>query len=205
MPKIYHYTSFESAIEYILPHYSLRTNYLSKMNDPKENQTWAFGGINIDYKNIYPELYSNDTHIFCQQKLGEEIKEKIQALSFFESTKYLGYENEMMWAHYGKNHKGVCLEIDLDLFLEENKELDIFKFENISYEFTNKPSIYWNRDLSKDNNIFNIIKKHYKSLFLTKSHYWEKESEKRLLSVCDDNKYFSIKNSLTGIYMQVYL
>ncbi|MES2761996.1 MAG: hypothetical protein V4677_07315 [Bacteroidota bacterium] len=33
------------------------------MNDPKENQPWAFGGRNIDYGGCYPETYSPETHI----------------------------------------------------------------------------------------------------------------------------------------------
>ncbi|TVZ56623.1 Protein of unknown function (DUF2971) [Lutibacter sp. Hel_I_33_5] len=201
MPKLYHYTSFENAIEFILPHKSLRTNYLSEMNDPKENQQWAFGGINIDYKSIYPNEYSNDTHIFCQQKLGEEIKGKVQALSFVNSDEEDGFKNEMMWAHYGKNHKGLCLEIDVDKFIEENTSINFFKFENIKYLFEKKPSIYWDKRLSKEENINNIIKKNYKSLFLTKSKYWEKESEIRLLLIDNTRNYLKIKKSLSGVYV----
>lgn len=37
MSKIYHYTTLEKAIEYILPNKQLRTNSLENMNDPKEN------------------------------------------------------------------------------------------------------------------------------------------------------------------------
>ncbi len=63
MIKIYHYTKLSTAIEFILPKMQLRTNSLHKMNDPKENQPWAFGGRNIDYGGCYPETYSPETHI----------------------------------------------------------------------------------------------------------------------------------------------
>ncbi|CAM3354185.1 DUF2971 domain-containing protein [Zobellia roscoffensis] len=131
MPKIYHYTKLTTAIEFILPSMTLRTNFLNKMNGPKENQEWAFGGVNIDYKGMYPDTYSSETHINNQKKLGEEIKSKIQALCFVHSDQYKGFENEMMWTQYSKNHKGICLEIDTDLFTVENKHLKFFKFENM--------------------------------------------------------------------------
>jgi len=66
MPKIYHYTKLETALEYIFPTMTLRTNFLNNMNDPKEKELWTFGEINISYKNIYPDTYSNQTHIAHQ-------------------------------------------------------------------------------------------------------------------------------------------
>ncbi|HED07907.1 MAG TPA: hypothetical protein ENI57_07320, partial [Ignavibacteria bacterium] len=69
MAKIYHYTKLRTAIEFILPSMTLETNFLSKMNDPKENQIWSFGGINIDYETIYPDTYNEQTHIQHQYKL----------------------------------------------------------------------------------------------------------------------------------------
>lgn len=200
MPKIYHYTRLSTAIEFILPSKTLKTNFLSQMNGPKENQEWSFGGINIDYEGMYPETYSDDTHINHQYILGEEVKAKVQALCFVHSDKYGGFENEMMWAQYSENHKGVCLELDSELFIEENRHTDIFQFENINYNLKDNISIYWDKNLSKTKNIDNIIKRHFKSLFLSKSHYWEKEFEKRLLILNDDFCFLNIAESLTGIY-----
>lgn len=200
MSKIYHYTKLSTTIEHILDSMTLRTNYLNSLNDPKENQLWAFGGINIDYENIYPETYSEKTHISHQYKLGEEIKSKIQALCFVNSEHSGGYENEMMWAHYGERHKGLCVELDFDEFKLENISSGIFKFENVEYENIEKPQLYWNKNLSKAENIKNLIQTHYKSLFLSKSEYWEKEYEKRLLIISDEQHYLKINKSLTAIY-----
>jgi hypothetical protein len=200
MSKIYHYTKLSTAIVYILPTMTLRTNFLNKMNGPKESQRWAFGGINIDYERMYPTTYSDETHIDHQYKLGEEIKSRIQALCFVHSDEYPGFENEMMWAQYSDNHSGICLELDYDAFINENKDIDFFKFENITYKIGEKVSLYWNRNDSKENNIEKIINNHCKSLFLTKSHYWEKEFEKRLLIKHNGYCNLSIKNSLTGVY-----
>ena len=98
MSKLYHFTGLNTSVEYILPIKNLRTNFLNKMNGPKENQQWSFGGINIDYEGIYPDTYTQESHYSHQLKLGEEIKSKIQALCFIHSEMCDGFENEMMWA-----------------------------------------------------------------------------------------------------------
>ena len=204
MPKIYHYTKLNTAIEFILPSMSLRTNFLSKMNGPKENQKWAFGGINVPYETLYSTTDSNTdahrVHFDSMYKFGEEIKSKIQAICFVYSDVYNGYENEMMWAQYTENHKGVCLELDTELFIKENSHINIFKFQNINYELKEDEWVYWNRNLSKDQNIDQFIKRNFENLFLSKSHYWEKEYERRLLIVANDYYHLNIKESLTGIY-----
>lgn len=204
MPKIYHYTKLSTAIEFILPDLTLRTNFLNQMNGPKENQKWAFGGINIPYETLYSELnYNTDSdkaHFDGIYKFGEEIKSKIQAICFVYSDTYKGYENEMMWAQYSENHKGICLEIDTELFIKENNHLDFFKFQDINYEPTKNEWVYWNRGMSKEGNIDQYIKRNFVNLFLSKSHYWEKEYEKRLLILSEDYCYLNIKESLTGVY-----
>lgn len=208
MPKIYHYTKLSTAIEFILPSMTLRTNFLNKMNGPKENQKWTFGGINVPYETLYSDLDyeadSNKAHFDSMYRFGEEIKSKIQAICFVYSDKYKGYENEMMWAQYAENHKGICLEIDTDLFIEENKHIDIFKFQDINYSSKKNEWVYWNRNLTKEENIEQHIKRDYEALFLSKSHYWRKEYEKRLLIISDNYCHLNIKKSLTGIYYGLF-
>lgn len=204
MSKIYHYTKLNTAIEFILPSMSLRTNFLSKMNGPKENQKWTFGGINVPYDTLYSEttsdINSDRDHFERMYKLGEEIKSKIQATCFVYSDIYKGYENEMMWAQYAENHKGICLELDTELFIKENSHIDIFKFQDVNYKPKKNEWVHWNGNISKDENIDQFIKRNFENLFLSKSHYWEKEYEKRLLILANDYCHLNIKESLTGIY-----
>lgn len=178
------------------------------MNGPKENQKWAFGSINVPYEALYPELILNTdpniAHFESMYKLGEEIKSKIQAISFVYSDDYKGYENEMMWAQYADNHCGICFEIDTNLFLEENRNTQIFKFQNINYKPKSDEWVYWDKKESKDENIRNHIERDFEALFLSKSHYWNKEFEKRLLILDDQYCYLNIKESLTGIYYGLF-
>ncbi len=206
MSKIYHFTKLSTAIEFILPSMTLRTNFLNKMNGPKENQEWTFGGINVPYETLYSDLdYEKDqSHFEAMYRFGEEIKSKIQALCFVYSDKYKGYENEMMWAQYSENHKGICLEIDTDLFLEENKHINIFKFQDINYSPRKNQWVYWNRSMTKEENIEQHINNDFESLFLSKSHYWKKEYEKRLLIISNHFCHLNIKKSLTGVYYGLF-
>jgi len=201
MSKVYHYTKLTTAIEYILPRMELRTNNLHRMNDPKENQPWSFAGRNIDYQASYPDTYSHTTHIDHQYKLGDEIKGSCQILCFVKDNPLNGYLNEIMWAHYADNHKGVCLEIDVEIFLNDNAEnMGDHRFEEVLYGGHDRLFFSWDRELTKEQNIDRFVKARYKDLFLKKSTYWERENEQRLVIFGGSQKYLSIKNSLTGLY-----
>lgn len=160
MAKIYHYTKLSTAVEYILPSMQLRTNSLGKMNDPKENQPWAFGGVNIDYAGLYPDSYSDKTHIEHQFRFGNDIKSRVQIICFVDGEKTEGFLNEIMWAHYSDNHKGVSLEIDSEKFIEENRaSLTDHEFGLVKYEQQQECSIVWNRSRNKDQNFTKILKR----------------------------------------------
>lgn len=201
MSKIFHYTKLSTAIEHILPKMQLRTSSLHKMNDPKENQPWSFGGRNIDYAGSYPETYSQKTHIDHQYKLGNDIKKCCQIICFVKDEPVQGFSNEIMWAHYSDNHQGVCLEIDSDKFIRENNEqIADYIFEPVTYGQHQRLSFTWELEMDKEQNIQRFTRAKYKDLFLRKSKYWERENEKRLLIFSKAQMYLTIKESLTGIY-----
>jgi hypothetical protein len=190
-----------TAIEYILPKQQLRTSSLHKMNDPKENQPWAFGGGNIDYEQMYPQTYSSNSHINHQYKLGDDIKKNCQIICFVRDEPVQGFLNEIMWAHYSDNHQGICLEIDADKFVKENKEqIADFIFESVTYGQHKKLSFIGDSQMDKEQNIQKFIRANYKDLLLRKSKYWERENEKRLLIFNKHQMYLNIKKSLTAIY-----
>jgi hypothetical protein len=197
--KIYHFTELQTAIEFILPQKQLRTNSLNKMNDPRESQLWSFGSTNLEYEKIYSEI---ENQIERQFKLGADVKRSVQVACFVKDSP-AGYLNEMMWSHYGENNKGVCLEIDFEVFLEENAELlkDEYKFEDISYDGCKKPWLNCNRGWTKSEVIDHIRRRYYRELFFSKSHFWQKENEKRLIIFDSNEQHLSIKKSLCNIYL----
>lgn len=201
MTKIYHFTKLNTAIEFILPKKQLRTSSLHKMNDPKESQPWAFGGINLNYEGWYPENYSEETHIDTTYNFGNDIKSNVQIICFVKDKPEKGFLNEIMWAHYSDNHQGICLEIDRNIFIKENfEQLTESKFEPVSYGQHENPFIFGDHSLNKEENIKKIIEAKYKELFLRKSKYWKRENEERLIMFTNKQHYLSIENSLTGIY-----
>lgn len=135
MGLIYHYTRFETFMSYILPNRNIRTNFLKYMNDPRESLRWTFGSTNLSYEKILEGYYSNKTHIDCQFKYGEMIKDRCQILCF--SGAIQRGDNEMMWAHYGGMHSGVCLEFDEDVLLQNL----LTKCPEVSFNMENMETI----------------------------------------------------------------
>lgn len=140
-------------MSYIWPSGCIRTNLLRDMNDPRESLDWSFGSTNLPYEKIFEGYYSNKTHIDCQFKYGNMIKNKYQILCF-SGARSSGWNNEMMWVHYGGMHSGVCLEFDEDKLLN-NLRLKypeiLYHLESVNYSNKKKSSwIHWQSDKSED-------------------------------------------------------
>lgn len=202
MASIFHYTSMPTLIEKVLPTFSLLTNSLRYTNDPRESQRWSFGSTNLPLEKIFPDYYSDDTHIACQIRFGQMIKDELQVVCFSGATNN-GWDNEMMWAHYCQNHCGVCLELDEEAFLSSVKNLKSKKhyLEAVNYSGSSKsPWINWDLRFDTETNINNIVERWYKDIAFRKSHFWEKEDEKRLVLQCNERTLIPIKSSLKAIY-----
>ncbi len=208
MASIFHYTKLNALLDYILPSMKIRTNNLQLMNDPRESLPWTFGNINLSLDELFPGYYSNETQIDCQLKFGELIKDRLQ-ISCFSGAVHTGWNNEMMWAHYGQRHAGVCLEFDEDALLKNIEELDLsspYVLEPIDYHPKEEDEdwIYWNENVSYEDNVKQNIQRMYQILTLTKSHFWEKEDEKRLVFLNSTEEIFiSIKDTIKAVYLGV--
>lgn len=182
---IYHYTKLSTLIEYILPTKTLKSNNFSNMNDPRESTPWSMGSVNLPLEKLFPEYYSDKTHIDCQYKFGQMIKDRFQIICF-SGAQQKGWNNEMMWSHYADNQKGVCLEFDENLLMVEAKkkfpDIDILLKEvNYVPKKKEKPWIHWNNMFSIEENINNYSSILCHEVVFHKSHFWEKEDETRLL------------------------
>lgn len=177
------------------------------MNDPREFLDWSFGGTNIPYGEIFKETYSYETHFDCQYKLGQMIKDRYQVLCF-SGAKEAGWDNEMMWAHYGGLHLGVCLEFDEDILLAnlfaKYPDAD-YCFENIDYSsMLNEPWINWQPLMSLEENVSEISIRLVNEMVMAKSGFWEREDERRLVCVNEENRlYIPIQNALKTVYLGV--
>lgn len=117
MNLVSHYTSAETAINFILPNKSLKFNELRKTNDPLEYK-----------KSIYIQLGTNMLEVNKALKAMDKLNDYFQSIKSISLTKDFTeknkrcFFNQLMWAHYGKNHTGVCLVFDKSELIRIFKE-----------------------------------------------------------------------------------
>ncbi|WP_439879702.1 DUF2971 domain-containing protein [Pontibacter sp. MBLB2868] len=175
------------------------------MNDPRESLPWAFGGINIPLERLFQDEYSDQTHIDCQYRFGQMIKDRFQVICF-SGARQNGWDNEMMWAHYGADQGGVCLEFDEDIFLQTIQETCPTKthfLKEVQYtsQQLEQPFIYWNCKEADEQNFSNNLLKMCDRMIFHKSHFWEKEDEKRLVIFHPENLFIPIHPPLRAIHV----
>lgn len=125
---VYHYTSAQTAIDYILAEGNIKFNPFAETNDPREAKTWTFkikDSLKIINKTDMPIKKEIIEKISKFNELNQEILDKIKKsyklLCFtaddtfqpdctsLTSGFYRGWGKPRMWATYGIKHEGVCL------------------------------------------------------------------------------------------------
>ena len=206
---LFHYTSAITAIKKILPKMQLKMGQLSKMNDVNENL------LHISNPENYVGLKNADWWDRFTKPLTDKRSQNGKVLCFStDSNHKKGYALQRMWAQYGDTNKGVCLAIDYDKFVLENKEQfaklgieeDYISYsENIFNQLAQPPNenlLVLNEDgrfsleetylKMKSNNSF------IKNNFFCKNEDWSGELEYRFLAFSERRKpiFLSFKNSL---------
>ncbi|NOS90620.1 MAG: DUF2971 domain-containing protein [Cyclobacteriaceae bacterium] len=148
--KLYHYCKLSTAIEHILPTKRLLLNTLGRTNDPREKKSFVFAGSSMNASDLaHPTNWSS--------KISGEIRSDCKILCFCgDHSPYFGYELSRMWALYGENHRGVCIELDKGKFLEENQDKILKElFRPITYYTldVSKPIIHRKIDFDRINKI----------------------------------------------------
>jgi len=206
--RIYHYCKFRTAVDYILPSLKLRVNPLTNTNDPRENKSFIFSGASgpgIEIGNIMDR----------NEEISKILRDDCKVLCFCEDTPYdmFGYELSRMWALYGDNHKGVCIELDKEVFIEENN-IDPKLFKNIQYyQFDIKKQFDFKLVDYNAVHAYGAEKyvkeffrpTHLDHLYFTKNKEWDSEHEFRLIhfSTKTGDEFCSIKNSIKNIFVGV--
>jgi len=105
------------------------------------------------------------------------------------------YKNEPLWAYYGNNHEGFCIEYDLDLLLTSYRDQPIYKTK-VVYSQTRPQITTKDMDALRKGKTDTLIQK----LLGTKSSRWGNEEEIRLIS-----DYPGLNNihpdAITAIYL----
>lgn len=206
---LYYYCKLETALEHILPNKQLLLSPIKNTNDPRENKSFQFCCISPPDHPLY-----NDPN--WEQKVSSILREDCKVLCFsMDRENYSGYGYSRMWAYYGGNHTGLCLALDTQKFIEENKNIiDINLLRRIHYieQRLDEPSSHEWVDFARAEEIGDskYIKEefrqdHLQYLYFTKDKEWASEGECRLIHFSDitDNEYCSIECSLLDVYLGV--
>ncbi len=221
--EVFHYTKNCNAIE-ILSEKQIRLGQFKDTNDPRESRKWA--EFPADYLGVAP-ISERDLIKFGESKkrLNDEINNiklrewKVLCVSMnhpglkkHDNPFYLGNCRPNMWAHYGENHKGVCLKLNGKIL---NQRIDELKRKKGCYIFRGKVK-YNDSDLQKsivfrtsfgqlsqdlNQEIRNHLKDNYREYFLLKARDWQTEYEFRwiVFSADDAPEYISIEGAIEGV------
>jgi len=206
--KIYHYTKFETFTSYILPEMRLRFNPFSGCNDPFEFFISCEIGINSFTIQYYQELANEYNRQLEKYKFICYSKDK-------DSRHPNGFKLSTMWAHYGQNHDGICIELD-------SKKLDYSQFKkdtiirkSVRYSRKNSigtinshfPEMNINETIEDyiRRGILNSVKAWESSSLFTKLPDWRIEKEYRVVYKSNDKKfeYLDISKAITSVYLGV--
>lgn len=189
---IYHFTTKEKALEFILNDKELKLGTFSKTNDPQEYKTKLVSSLDktIEYKKKKVEI-------------GAQINTIIRSsgfLSFCENTyenkkvKQHGYKKARMWSHYSANHTGICLVFSKKKLLE--KIISIFNDIGIIYSGSikyydameakngNPPLTIDEQTLKNESSkkiALNYLQSNYKKILFQKQWDYEGEREFRII------------------------
>jgi len=174
----------------------------SNTNDPYENQLFQFDPENW----TYPD---NDIlkYFDLKSKLNHIVRENARMICFsIDDTTWIsvyGYRSSGMWAHYGNKHKGVCVVLDRNRFVNENRKwIDLVGRVKYTNELR-KPEInLTNINTIDEKTVQNTVKELRQAIFFSKLKDWRYENEYRVVNYNNPLvKFCSIKDSLVGIIL----
>lgn len=225
---VYHYTTLEIGLEYILKDMKLRLSPLSEVNDPREYQILHpyFPGFDnhtadvnseplkkiLEIRNYFDKFRSNHK-VICFSRDSEKI---FNVPDHYKGI-YRGFNKPTLWSHYADNHKGLCLIFDKAKLIESlninfggKEKYKVYNDNLVNYvaleNHIEKLGINY-----EDIETYGLTKvldeftnRNIKDLLFTKTIDWEVENEFRIM-VCDySNKeylYLPVNESLCAIVM----
>lgn len=205
---LYHYTSIEKFLKYILPERRLKFSRIGESRDPYEFIPHDFEYVFYPY---WQQDYSAEEQLGIKNRLMELEKywKNSQFLSFVMDTPNTrkGSMKPRMWEQYGNKHEGVCLEFSYAQLVVD--------FNNLRYRDKFHHKIVYKKNLCPFHSLqdpYEIFKEisspkylnsKFRKYFFVKDKDYCQENEYRflLMSNIPDNHYLDISKSLTKIIL----
>lgn len=193
--NLYHFTSTDTLIKYILKDNRLMFNNLCKMNDPKESNSWPFkiyDESDIEsYSKVNIKLFEDIDYFIKTHWLIACFKEEFGIIGDSDINEYSrAYFDMRMWSQYGNSHTGVCIVFDYEKLVNSFSNVtDIEIFEgsaNYVQDYINgiddpfALSFHQISQIGLDETLNRQTEKYYKEFFFTKSLSWSGEQEYRI-------------------------
>ncbi len=205
--KIYHYTSAETLIKYILKDMRIKFSNYNSLNDPRESKTWPFafyskGAGKINFNNFPSNLFEtfsnqivNNTFVFCCSRDTPDANKNNLNYNY-----KLGFGHPRMWAQYGNNYKGVCIAFNKEklhkailrnipnekIYYGPIEYCDLANKNNgLAFEITYVEDVL---DLGMDRFVNKLLTKYSKEYYFTKDIDWQNEWEYRWVCYSEKEK-----------------
>ncbi len=206
-----HYTKANTAIDKIFNSGMLKFGNFKEVNDPRESKTWPFKFycLKADAKPYFEMDFFNQVHDFIASRasvLCFTLNNSIVDSQEVNAELQEGWSNHRMWAHYGDNHKGLCLVFNRDTIDSKIKAThsskmifaDSITYTNSNmYDMSNREDPYmlqFEAFLSQGISSYmnNHVSRFSKELFFLKHYLWRDEKEFRYVIFSDneDEEYY---------------
>jgi len=203
---LYHYTSADTALKYILKDGTIKFNSFNQVNDPRESKAWDISPFVRADLNLSLDQYDtisrniSDT-LKANAKLVCFSRDKDAAIGAWQPQALLdrGFAKPNMWHHYGDKHAGLCLMFDQSKLNQAfGKHLNsgrlisgkvIYSNEGILANMSKNPFRVNLVHVRKVEDYISAIRGHlntwFPDLFLRKLVDWEHEDEYRWIYLDD--------------------
>jgi hypothetical protein len=188
---------------------SLKFNSIVETNDPKENNLYLGHICKLPLFEETQEGLNKKFDLMVRVQIFEELQREFKVLCFsksYKSGKVLisGYKMPRMWAQYGQNHTGVCIEFDKKELVEKIKtSFNPVFYGNVAYKSNFKLIDIETDKLDDKEYLKNFMVKNRTQIFFTKHTDWLTEREFRFL-YCGKNDYVvHLRALIKGIYLGI--
>ena len=179
--------------------YKYRALNENNIDSLKENYFWAASKqtLNDPHEGTYStemidDFFEKIKKIESSKPLKQSfdsLESKISECSIFSLSK--NYSINSLWAYYADNHKGICIEYDLEGLISKNKPM----YQHFDISYMDHPLSMSINDIPSDD-VFKII-------IGTKDLCWSHEEEYRIISDIDGKNYHrfdAIKSIFFGLH-----